>query len=72
MSHMVGPAFDEAQLRDALKTALVEVLEERADLLRDVLADILEDVASVRAIQEGEDTGEVSRDEVFRILDSAV
>lgn len=67
---MVAPSLSEAQLKDALKSALIEVLEERSDLLREVLAEVMEDVALVRAIQEGE-TGEfVSRDEVFRVLDT--
>jgi hypothetical protein len=67
---MVAPSIGHDQLKDALKAALVEVLEERADLLRDVLAEALEDIALSRAIQEG-DTGErVSRDEVFQALDA--
>lgn len=49
----------------------MEVLEERADLLRDVLAEVFEDVALAHAIREGEAGEEISRDEVFRILDSA-
>lgn len=65
---MVAPFPDESQLKEAMKAALVEVLEERADLLREVLADVLEDIGLVRAIQEGEGTGPVSRDEVFRLL----
>jgi hypothetical protein len=62
----------ETQLNDALKAALVEVLEERADLLRDVLAEVVEDVAFARAIQEGEATGAATREEVFRVLDDAL
>lgn len=57
----------ESELKDALKAALVEVLEERADLLRDVLAEVVEDVAFARAIQEGETTGPASRKHVFRV-----
>lgn len=68
---MVAPGPDELQLKQALKAALVEVLEERADLLRDVLAEVFEDVALAHAIREGEAGEEISRDEVFRILDSA-
>ncbi len=68
---MIVPAADETQLKDALKAALVEVLEERGDLLRDVLAEVLEDLALVQAIQEGEPSEEVSRNEVFDILDSS-
>ena len=66
---MVVPAIDENQLTEVLKTALVEVLEERSDLLRDVMAEIIEDVALARAIQEGEESEPVSREEIFRILD---
>jgi hypothetical protein len=66
---MVAPSPDESQLKEAMKAALVEVLEERADLLRDVLAEVLEDIALVRAIQEGEGSEPVSRDDVFRLLD---
>ncbi|HEX7239275.1 MAG TPA: hypothetical protein VF263_03335 [Longimicrobiaceae bacterium] len=67
---MVAPSLSETQLKDALKAALVEVLEERADLLRDVLAEVMEDIALVRAIQDGETSEPVSREEVFRLLDT--
>ncbi|HLL48489.1 MAG TPA: hypothetical protein VK399_17435 [Longimicrobiaceae bacterium] len=56
----------ENQLKDALKVALVEVLEERPDLLRDVLAEVMEDIALARAIREGEASGLVPREEIFR------
>jgi enamine deaminase RidA (YjgF/YER057c/UK114 family) len=68
---MVAPAIDENQLTEALKTALVEVLEERSDLLRDVMAEIIEDVAPARAIWEGEGSEPASREEIFRILDGS-
>jgi hypothetical protein len=67
---MVAASLSETQLKDVLKAALIEVLEERSDLLRDVLAEVMEDVALGRAIQEGETSGEVSRDEVFRALET--
>jgi ribosomal protein L12E/L44/L45/RPP1/RPP2 len=68
---MVAASLSETQLKDVLKAALIEVLEERSDLLRDVLAEVLEDVALSRAIQEGETSGVVSRDEVFRALEAS-
>ena len=67
---MVAPSLSETQLKDALKLALIEVLEERSDLLRDILGEVMEDVALVRAIQEGKTSGSVSRDEVFRALEA--
>lgn len=66
---MVAPVPHDDRLKDAMKAALVEVLEERADLVREIFADALEDIALVRAIQEGEETPQVSREEVFRLLD---
>ncbi len=65
---MIASSAGDTQLKDALKLALIEVLEERSDLLRDVLAEVMEDVALARAIQEGEGSETVSRDEVFRAL----
>jgi hypothetical protein len=62
----VTSSSSESQLKDALKAALVEVLEERSDLLRDALAEVIEDIAFARAIQEGEASGLVPREEVFR------
>lgn len=51
---MIASARGETQLKDALKLALIEMLEERPDLLRDLLAEVMEDVALARAIHEGE------------------
>lgn len=57
------------QLKELLKAALVEVLEERRDLIHDVIEEALEDIALARAIQAGESTETVSRDEVFKLLE---
>ncbi len=51
-----------------LKAVLVEVLEERRDLIHDAIEEALEDVALARAIEAGESTEKVSRDEVFNLL----
>ena len=56
------------QLKRVLKTALVEILQERGDLLRDLVDDALEDVALVRAIQEGETSELVDRSAIFEQL----
>jgi len=59
------------ELKEALEAALVEVLQERSDLLRDVLTEVVEDIVLGRAVQEGEGSERVSRDEVFRALSGA-
>jgi hypothetical protein len=62
-------SVDEGKLKDLLKAAIIEVLEERKDLVRDLLEEALEDIVLVRAIEAGDQTGTVSRDEVFRVLE---
>jgi hypothetical protein len=61
--------FDEEKLKDLLKSALVEVLEERRDLLQDIVEEAIEDFALARAIEQGITSEPVSRDEVFAILE---
>ena len=56
------------QLKEILKEALVEVLEERRDLIQGLVEEALEDVALARAIEQGEGTDTVSRDEVFKLM----
>jgi hypothetical protein len=66
---MSSLSVDEGKLKDLLKAAIIEVLEERKDLVRDLLEEALEDIGLVRAIEAGEQTGTVSRDEVFKVLE---
>ena len=63
------PSMNKEQLKDIIKTALVEVLEERQDLFHEAIETALEDLALSRAIKEGEKTKPVGRDEVFKILE---
>ena len=62
---------NETQIKDLFKTALVEVMEERRDLIRDAVEEALEEIALVRAIEEGKNSGEASREEVFQLFESA-
>lgn len=61
-------SIDQEQLKNVIKTALVEVLEERQDLLYDAIEDAIEDVAFARAIEEGESTELVEREEIFKLF----
>ena len=58
----------EQQLKEAVKTGILEVLEERSDLIRDIVEEALEDIAMSKAIEEGENSGLVTRDEVMELL----
>jgi hypothetical protein len=61
--------IDEVKLKDLLKAAIIEVLEERRDLLRDLQEEALEDIGLTHAIEEGARTDTVSRDEIFGLLE---
>ena len=60
--------IDEIELKQLIKSAIVELLEERKEIVYDLLAEILEDIALEKAIQEGENTEPVSREAIFKIL----
>ena len=58
----------ESKLKQTLKEALIETLQEQRELLHEVFADVLEDFALAEAIREGRKTKAVSRDEVLGVL----
>jgi hypothetical protein len=59
----------EQQLKEVVKTAIVEVLEERSELIRNIVEEALEDIGMSKAIQEGEHSELVSRDRVSNLLE---
>jgi hypothetical protein len=61
--------IDDKKIKDLLKQAIFEALEEKRDIFHELMAEVLEDFAMVRAIQEGEDSDSVSRSDIFRILE---
>lgn len=61
--------LSEAQLKDLLKTAILEVFQERRDLFQELITEALEDIAMIKAIDEGKDSEPVSRDTIFSILE---
>lgn len=66
----MSASIDEAKLKELLKSALVEVLEERRDLVKEILEEAIEEIALTRAIKEGLTTEATSREEVFALLKS--
>jgi hypothetical protein len=67
----MATSIDEAKLKELLKSAVAEVLEERREFVKEIIEEAMEDVALARAIDEGVSTDAVSREEVFSILDTA-
>ncbi len=66
---MATATIDEEKLKDLLKSALVEALEEHRDLVQDIVGEAMEDIALAHAIEQGLGSESVSRDEVFAILE---
>ncbi|KAA0230659.1 hypothetical protein EDS67_07095 [candidate division KSB1 bacterium] len=62
--------FDESRLKDVLKTALIEVLEERRALFSELFTEALEDIALIHASKEGETTKATSKEEIYRIIEA--
>ena len=58
-------ALEERRIKALLKTAVVEILEERHDLLRDAMKESLEDMAMLKAVREGEKSRLTSRKKIF-------
>lgn len=60
--------LDETRIKALFKEAIIEVIEENQDKLSSFLIDTLEDIGLSRAIEEGETSKTVSRDEIFKVL----
>jgi hypothetical protein len=65
---MTTTHLDKAALKLALKEALAETLQEQRALFHEVFAEVLEDFALAEAIREGQQTREVEREDVLRVL----
>lgn len=66
---MTNPTnLDETRIKTLFKEALVEVIEENQELVNSILIDALEYIGLSHAIEEGEKSKTVSRDEIFKVL----
>jgi hypothetical protein len=66
----MATTIDDGKLKEMLKAAVIEALEERRDLVKDIIEEAMEDIALVRAIEEGVASPSVSRDDVFALLEA--
>jgi hypothetical protein len=60
--------MDESKLKELMKQALVEVLEDRKEVIYEILSNVIEDLALTNAIKEGETTQSVGKQEILDIL----
>ena len=64
---MPTPVSD-SQLKEAIKSALPEVLAENPELLKGIVEDAIEEIGLAQAIREGLETPPVDEAEVLRVL----
>ncbi|WP_392480713.1 hypothetical protein [Nostoc sp. C110] len=57
------------QLKEILKSAIVELISDNREEVSEFLAEIIEDIAMERVIAEGETTELVNRDSIFQLLE---
>ncbi len=62
-------ALNADQLKEILKSAIVELIRDNREEVSEFLAEIIEDIAMERAIAEGETTELTSRDSIFQLLE---
>ncbi|CBN54714.1 MULTISPECIES: hypothetical protein [Kamptonema] len=60
------------QIKEILKSAIVELLRDNREEVSEFLTEIIEDVAMERAIAEGKTTEIVSRQSIFQLLEPKV
>ena len=60
--------IDDKKIKNLFKQAIIEAIEEKKDIVQDLFMEVMEDIALVRAIEEGETSGNVARSEVFNVL----
>ncbi len=66
---MSSITIDDKTLRNLLKDALIEVLQERPALLGEMITEVIEDVGLSAAIQEGEKTELIEKENVLKALE---
>ena len=59
---------DDQKIKALFKEAIVEVMEENQELVSSLLVEALEDIGLSRAIEEGEKSESVSREEILKAL----
>lgn len=65
------PLIDEQKIKQLMKEAFIEALQEQKGVLHDLVVEAVEDIALENAIRKGEDSPSVSRKEIFDILEGS-
>ena len=60
--------IDEGKIKQLMKEAIAEALQEQKGILHDLVVEAVEDIALSNAIREGASLPQVSKKEIFDIL----
>jgi len=60
--------IDEGKIKQLMKEAIAEALQEQKGILHDLVVEAVEDIALSNAIREGASSPQVSKKEIFDIL----
>ncbi|PZV08522.1 MAG: hypothetical protein DCF22_20110 [Leptolyngbya sp.] len=66
---MADIALNPSQLKEILKSAIIELIRDNREEVSEFLAEIIEDIAMESAIAEGETTQLVDRESIFQLLE---
>ncbi|MDB9494583.1 hypothetical protein PN441_17280 [Spirulina major CS-329] len=61
--------LDETKLKELLKVAIFELIQEEKEMFSEILSDVIENIGMINAIKEGEQTELVNQEEIFKILE---
>lgn len=67
---MTTATLNEKKLKNLVKSALSEALEEQRALVQDIVEDAIEEVALAHAVEQGMKSKPVTRAAVYKILES--
>ncbi len=67
----MATTIDEAKLKEMLKAAVVEALNEQRDLVKDIVEEAMEEIALTRAMDKGLRSRPIPREEVLAIWKAA-
>jgi hypothetical protein len=67
----IETSIDESALKDLLKAAVLEALQEHRDLLKEIVKEAMEDIALTRAIDEGLRSESAPGEEILTIMGDA-
>lgn len=63
------PIADEGKIKQLMKEALIEALQEQKSVFYELIVEAIEDIGLTNAIREGANTEVATKQEVFDILE---